>query len=583
MLSGAVVAPSFLTFNLVSTSPHLACVTHPIFPFFDINLTCTLPLMGQFSSSTAPGKMKPTSKLFGNEKYADSLVECDGKLIFSHKAIVCTRSDVLAREFDDEMQASATKAFGPGIVLTCQQGTDGKPIVNTLFDYYTLMRMLRFIYDGDYSVDAASLQPETVNGAVNGAVNAPSKGQDGMRTKPHRRGSLESARSRSGSPRWRLRRVREKVAVTNVMTAHVLVYAAAEHYQLPDLKVLSLTKFKEAKEELRIDGFFNLAKAVYRYTAPADDPLRQEFVKILLADYSGRLSAEDFTDAFAADPDLHEFAVAVTAALIKKSTESAGKDKAATEAQASASKHLLSTLNQTNEALVKSTERIKALESELAAAKIENKEVGAKASSCASELQNGAATIRALQSDLEKAKAGRNKAENRVKVLERGNSKLEKAIKDVEESMGSCTDRLDITQSHLDVANNEVRAKTADAGKYYDLYKKAEAALQREKDRSARIRSEQDSKIAVEMARADKGVMLLKSVKGLVNGTKDCRHCGEALQWWLEIDDRLPIQPKEEPKLLQLACACGTRKRRPHVDRPLINWERVVGAERTRL
>ena len=48
--------------------------------------------------------MASIAKLFGDTKYADSIIECDGQLLFCHRAIVCCRSEVLAVEFDDDCQ-----------------------------------------------------------------------------------------------------------------------------------------------------------------------------------------------------------------------------------------------------------------------------------------------------------------------------------------------------------------------------------------------------------------------------------------------------------------------------------------------
>lgn len=51
-------------------------------------------------------KMAQFSIMFGDTKYADSIVQGDGKTLYLHKAIVCTRSGVLAAEFDDEHRVS---------------------------------------------------------------------------------------------------------------------------------------------------------------------------------------------------------------------------------------------------------------------------------------------------------------------------------------------------------------------------------------------------------------------------------------------------------------------------------------------
>jgi hypothetical protein len=133
--------------------------------------------------------MASIAKLFRDTKYADSIIECDGQLLFCHRAIVCCRSEVLAVEFDDECQVCLLSESERDVRgVTREQGTDGKPIPHNLFDYSTLERMLQFIYEGDYTVSAVSLQPETADTNGTAATN-----EDAAKcVPPHRR--HESAR-----------------------------------------------------------------------------------------------------------------------------------------------------------------------------------------------------------------------------------------------------------------------------------------------------------------------------------------------------------------------------------------------------
>jgi chromosome segregation ATPase len=86
----------------------------------------------------------------------------------------------------------------------------------------------------------------------------------------------------------------------------------------------------------------------------------------------------------------------------------------------------LSPFDQTNEAHAKFSQRVKALESELATTKSTVKLLEAKAALCVTALENGAATISGLKSDLEKANADRNKTESRAAMPEIAIVRLDK-------------------------------------------------------------------------------------------------------------------------------------------------------------
>jgi hypothetical protein len=74
------------------------------------------------------------------------------------------------------------------------------------------------------------------------------------------------------------------------------------------------------------------------------------------------------------------------------------------------------------------------------------------------------------------------------------------------------------------------------------------------------MHGEKANAIRVETARAEKGEAIINSIKNMVNNTIDCRHCRADQYFLLELDDGLPQQPMDEPKLLMLRCSCKRKK-----------------------
>lgn len=433
------------------------------------------------------------------------------------------------------------------MILTDEQGSKARPIVHALFDYSTLRRLLHWLYHGSYEVDAASLQAEVVEGSDKGLTN----GNHATWFPPHRSDNSKS------SPINTPGKTTKQTRITNAMTAHALVYIAAEHYQLEGLKTISLQKFKDAKEDLSIEAFINLTKVVHANILSGDDPLRGELTEIMLADNCKLMTIESFTSGFKEDFGMHELAVDVITALAQIMTKKSSKEKIATEAQASASKHLLSSLDQANEALVKSSECNKALKSQLAAARAENKDLGAKAAAAVCELQNGARTISSLQGDLEKAIAERNRTESLAKLVEAANKKLEKDVKDLNDLIKKHVSKTETAQANLTFANQQLKAETSRADKNFELYKKRNDDFQ-----IAQTQSDGDLalQISAETARADRGKWIVRAISRLVNSTAPSHSCGKKVNCRLELDDRMPILPKDQqPKMLMLICSCGAK------------------------
>ena len=340
--------------------------------------------------------------------------------------------------------------------------------------------MLQSIYEGDYTINAASLQTET--GASNGT--AATNGDTAECVPPHRRQHSDHSRSTSAQPPCGQSSSAEKTIITNAMTAHVVFYGIAEHYKLPELKTLALKKFKEAKEHLNVEGFIGLARAVYRNTAAADDQLRKELLKTLMTKHGEWLGSDSFSGALADDVQLHPFAVAVVAALGKRSVEKSSKDKTATEAQATASKLLLADLDQANKALAKSSNQIQVLKSELKSVKLENSKLVAQVAEHVRESECQATGKTQLRTTYDETNNKLVEAQRRAKSLTDEVSSLQKDYKEAKAYGDKCWAQVKADRTEARETEEKLEKETARANKNYDICNQKDVTIRNEKARA---------------------------------------------------------------------------------------------------
>ena len=518
--------------------------------------------------------MKRVGSLFNDPKYADLQVRCDGKIFYVHRAIVCSVSEVLANECEVALKVSDSSRSKANCVLTHLQGTNGKLVEYQLYDASTLQSMLQWMYEGDYAVDVASSDITTRNGSNGLHTN----GDKDITPLPHLRKSIERAPAVQ-SP---VKHNAEPPA--NAMEAHVLVYGISIHYGLPELQAKSLKKFQKAKEMPDIGCFLSLVKVIYRNTPAQHDLLRKEFLDLMLKGWSSLLTDECLARALAADSGLYQFGVDIAIATMQHLTEMTNQKQMSSETQATASKLLLTDLDQTHEALAKSAQRNKALESELKAAKLENEGLAIKSAPCLSELESGSETIRLLQADVEKATTERGSAASRATQAESQAVKLGVDLRKSREQTTKRNEQVNTAHAKLQAKEEELKRQTVNtdsaiakltvkkdelqiekrrANSNNELANQKEATIQSNKTRFNHLLHEEDKAIASEKSRANKGLAIVKSIVCMVNDVHDCRHCGEGLQWRLQPDDRINIIGRKEsmPFNSMLRCkSCQTKE-----------------------
>ena len=268
-------------------------------------------------------------------KYSDLEIRCDGKTFRVHRAIVCSKSKVLAEECDGvgEVSTSYEKRIRQKLTSSLRNGQQWV-VEHAVFDPSTFERMLQFIYCGDYDVKVvvASVQ---ANGAKAGA-------KDGTATtKPDSYAVKPISRSPRDSP----------------MIAHAFVSAIAKYYKLPALKVLAEKKYTKAKAAMTANEFLELARLLSSHK----DDWNRELLAILMDEHVDWLSAESFTSVLAADTVLRDFAAVAIPAAFKCLARKASECETKTNTQSAANDALLTDLDKANDDLTKANTIVREL------------------------------------------------------------------------------------------------------------------------------------------------------------------------------------------------------------------------------
>ena len=193
------------------------------------------------------------------------------------------------------------------------QEADEGVIEHNVFDALTLERMLQFIYQGDYTVKAATMVASTNDQEM--SVNAKSSTTNTYLPPHLRNGSPAASNKVSRGPDH------ESTVCKNAMIAHVHVYAIPAHYAITDLMNVAPRKFFEVDDALNLDDFLKTVKAVYSNTKSMTDGFRVKLTLMLLDDHSRWMFDNVLVTALANDAELHEFSVAVTTEVFKRSRE----------------------------------------------------------------------------------------------------------------------------------------------------------------------------------------------------------------------------------------------------------------------
>lgn len=445
------------------------------------------------------------------------------------------------------------KVAGYKVLTHSQESADGV-IVHNIFDVLTLERMLQYMYEGDYTVKAVTLEVGKENDC-----NEPTgcDVDDRKCLPPH----LRNVSAAATSCEERQIIVQTKALAPNAKTAHVLVYAIAEYYELPELRSLAAEKFKTTNEALGIGDFLQLAKAIYWNTKTADDDLRKELLLMLMTNHSEWLVAEQFMGALASDIELHEFTVTIMSAMSTQLIQKYAQNQATTEAQAKAT-ILLSDLDQANEDLARSSQCNRALEGQVAQLEADVQSSKSEISRLEEELKVFSDWGHKHSEQADEHRKQMNEAREKLKgetarankyldfchqkdeTIKHKDAKVQAETTRANQNRELCN-RKDETINQQDI---KIQTATERANKNFDICKQLRTKIETETNRANsnydlcnqrdETTRQNNLTIEAERLRAERAMSIIKSIVSNVNCCAECSSCGEELNFKLQKDDR---------------------------------------------
>ncbi|KAI7469362.1 hypothetical protein KC351_g13149 [Hortaea werneckii] len=179
----------------------------------------------------------------GDETIAFKCEEC---VVNVHGAAVCAKSNVIKAMVD----AASTDSSNARTIITG-------------FDPHTVVRMLRYVYDGDYDLREAVELP-TASGSVHGKEHP--------------------------------------------VVSHIRVHAIGKRYEVSGLAALALEKLRCSETYIAAKNFVNVLRVAYQYSAKETDDVRTELFAVALAKMEDLAASQVFLTQLAEFEELRDFA-----------------------------------------------------------------------------------------------------------------------------------------------------------------------------------------------------------------------------------------------------------------------------------
>ncbi|KAL2062698.1 hypothetical protein VTL71DRAFT_5770 [Oculimacula yallundae] len=195
--------------------------------------------------------------LLKSEKYSDLQILCEGKVFNVHRAIVCTRSKVLAAMMDTGFEESVSRQI---------------KLVED--DSEVISEVIRYIYTNRYGVTRDISQDASKSAAARASTSTEATG--------------EWIDELDGAP----------------LVFHTKVYIAADKYDVPALKILATEKFEKAVKLLwETEAFSQAARLLWENTMASDRLLRDVVAQVSRKNLKILLDRAEFTDLLEARGD----------------------------------------------------------------------------------------------------------------------------------------------------------------------------------------------------------------------------------------------------------------------------------------
>lgn len=262
--------------------------------------------------------------------FSDLEVKCGGESFKVHRAVVCTRSTVMARQCSGGFMVSQVMHPVSGLRLRRVQGVPTRVIHHSTFGPSTFKRMLQFMYTGDYD-GAAGEHPDEglyIEAYLDANLGVVFNKFHTITAKPaHQQASLEELRLQHLDPNGAFTRFTSSSdaiptspqGAKERMAAHIYAHGIADYYEVPDLRDLAARKFDMEVAQLEYitaTDFVQIAATVYANTPPdIKSCLRQAVLKMALGQRARFMASKEFLAAIGTQTELQQFAADFLKAL----------------------------------------------------------------------------------------------------------------------------------------------------------------------------------------------------------------------------------------------------------------------------
>ncbi|KAI9720659.1 MAG: hypothetical protein M1812_002839 [Candelaria pacifica] len=201
-----------------------------------------------------------------NDKCTDLTLRCNGEDFQIHRLLVCHQSPVLAAAMGGKFREAQS-----GIIELPEDDLD------------TVKRALSFLYDGDYEgatlPETSTTPSETPEPSLVQALEDPSPQEEGGRTGLASRAAPRRESQAAEEESQAAEEMSNVLASPRLdLASHIEVYAFADRYDIPGLKILAAAKFNTSLKvgsPWKHSSFRNIVQQVYQCTPVSDKILKQ--------------------------------------------------------------------------------------------------------------------------------------------------------------------------------------------------------------------------------------------------------------------------------------------------------------------
>ncbi|KAI5368042.1 Putative BTB/POZ domain-containing protein [Septoria linicola] len=228
--------------------------------------------------------------LHTSEQYSDMTISCGGRNFPLHRAVVCSQSDLLARQIDSAFKESLGviehNHFGPEVI----------------------QRMIQFLYTRLYAVPSVQVLAESTSSAL---TSTPTSAADADTT-------TNASSTVATTAKEHHEEENDYLPLNEILILHVEMAAAGNYFHIESLKQKAAEMFKTALEAhpWEKQGFPALLDCVYAQPKSEDRGMREAVLQVARKHAHALSQRQDFVATVDNSPHLGEFCAALTYAVV---------------------------------------------------------------------------------------------------------------------------------------------------------------------------------------------------------------------------------------------------------------------------